>query len=580
MPSNKSAQDKGTFVLTLPLIVEDQVSWRLAKALDVSLKIYNATLDTARKALQLMRESVEWQEALKIKDQKKRNERLGQLHKDYGLTQYDCHTIALHHLHGMKRDDIGPHEAQWVSDLVWHALEAHIFRKAGKPRFKSAKRGFNVISGLGATDIVFNIADLNPLGSHYTPSRILLKMFPHAMEKDGVQFMVTEDTYKKTKVKKTCHLAPVHPKPQPPMVYWRGLFIPVMMENTGLTPYQLAAVCKDPKLPFTPDNFKRVKYCQLVRRTINGKKRWYVHVYLEGKPPVMHPRAPVTDVMGIDPSTKSIAYFSEKEAGIVALAPNVDMQGAKLRRLQQQMERSRRINNPDNYNADGTVKKGPHEWKKGNRYCKKQAQYAELCRKAAATRQRDHGTLINKLLAQAGTIKYEVNSFRSFQRNFGPSVALAAPGLFFIHLKRSAASANLKVEELNAYDLKMSQYDFFSDSYTKKPLSQRWHPVGDTGIWVQRDAMSALLACYATKKGHDRALLLSKWPAAEALLSVSGLCRQQPCKIKASLPPRILKRIRKRRRKAAQPSKKRRLTSPSQAKSKTTGTGKRSDANS
>ena len=138
MPSNKSAQDKGTFVLTLPLIVEDQVSWRLAKALDVSLKIYNATLDTARKALQLMRESVEWQEALKIKDQKKRNERLGQLHKDYGLTQYDCHTIALHHLHGMKRDDIGPHEAQWVSDLVWHALEAHIFRKAGKPRFKSS----------------------------------------------------------------------------------------------------------------------------------------------------------------------------------------------------------------------------------------------------------------------------------------------------------------------------------------------------------------------------------------------------------------------------------------------------------
>ena len=317
MPSNKSAQDKGTFVLTLPLIVEDQVSWRLAKALDVSLKIYNATLDTARKALQRMRESVEWQEALKIKEQKKRNERLAEIRNDYGLTQYGCHAIALHHLHGMKRDDIGPHEAQWVSDRVWHALEGYIFRKAGKPRFKSANRGFNVISGLGATDIVFKIADLDPQGSHYTPARTILKMFPHAMEKDGVQFMVTEDTYKKTKVKKTCHL---------------------------------------------------------------------------------------TDVMGIDPSTKSIAYFSEKEAGIVALAPNVDMQWAKLRQLQQQMERSRRINNPDNYNADGTVKKGAHEWKKSNRYCKKQAQYAERYRKAAATRQRDHGTLINKLLAQAGTI--------------------------------------------------------------------------------------------------------------------------------------------------------------------------------
>ena len=59
MPSNKSAQDKGTFVLTLPLIVEDQVSWRLAKALDVSLKIYNATLDTARKALKWSRSLID-----------------------------------------------------------------------------------------------------------------------------------------------------------------------------------------------------------------------------------------------------------------------------------------------------------------------------------------------------------------------------------------------------------------------------------------------------------------------------------------------------------------------------------------
>ena len=112
MPSNKSAQDKGTFVLTLPLIVEDPVNWRLEQSLEVSRFIYNATLHTENKALKKMRESAEWQEALKIKDQKKRNERLGQLHKDYGLTQYGCHAIALHHLHGMKRDDLGPHEAQ------------------------------------------------------------------------------------------------------------------------------------------------------------------------------------------------------------------------------------------------------------------------------------------------------------------------------------------------------------------------------------------------------------------------------------------------------------------------------------
>ena len=70
------------------------------------------------------------------------------------------------------------------------------------------------------------------------------------------------------------------------------------------------------------------------------------------------------------------------------------------------------------------------------------------------------------------------------------------------------------------------------DEYIKKPLSQRWHKWGHTGVEVHRDIMSAFLACYAdNEKGHDRALLLSKWPAVEALLRVSGYCRQQLCTI-------------------------------------------------
>lgn len=52
---------------------------------------------------------------------------------------------------------------------------------------------------------------------------------------------------------------------------------------------------------------------------------------------------------------------------------------------------------------------------------------------------------------------------------------------------------------------------------------------------VQRDIMSAVLACYATEKGHDRSLLLNKWPAVEALLSGSGLCRHiNPVDVDAS----------------------------------------------
>lgn len=100
-------------------------------------------------------------------------------------------------------------------------------------------------------------------------------------------------------------------------------------------------------------------------------------------------------------------------------------------------------------------------------------------------------------------------------------------GAFVSHLKRSAERANSQVIELNAYELKLSQYDPATDTYRKKTLKERWHRWGETDILVQRDVMSAFLACHATEKGHDRPRLLNEWATAEALLSDSGLCRHE-----------------------------------------------------
>ena len=267
---------------------------------------------------------------------------------------------------------------------------------------------------------------------------------------------------------------------------------------------------------------------------INGRKRWYVELCVEGVPPTRYNYAPVSEVMGIDPGPNKIAYFHPQEAGIKLVAPNVDMKAAEIRRLQRQMDRSRRASNPDNYEDDGQVKKGARKWRESNRYARLRTKLREFHRKTAATRKRDHGTLINQLLQRAGTIKIEKNSYKSYQRNFGRSTQRSGMGEFVQHLKSRAASAGCVVIELNPCVLKLSQYDPPTDTYIKKPLKQRWHPWGgDTDTLVQRDIMSAYLACYATSNRHDRSLLLDKWPAAEALLCDSGLCRKQPCKIEA-----------------------------------------------
>ena len=114
-------------------------------------------------------------------------------------------------------------------------------------------------------------------------------------------------------------------------------------------------------------------------------------------------------------------------------------------------------------------------------------QLAELKRRQAATRKRDLCQLANLVFSLGGTVRIEKNSFKAFQRVFGKSVARRAPGYLISEIKRKAACAGAEVEELDARRYRLSQYDFWTDAYVKKPLSQRWHKMGDTdvyGIWT------------------------------------------------------------------------------------------------
>ena len=306
--------------------------------------------------------------------------------------------------------------------------------------------------------------------------------------------------------------------------------IPSEEESFRLNPLDfeefLGATGNVPLAALIRDSFEKQEALpEALHRKALGAYREYV---LEGLAPIRMIPAPVSEVVGIDPGPSQIAYFHEHYADIVKVAPHVDLQEEEIRRLQRKIDRSRRANNPNNYEEDGRTKKGPLKWRISHRMKKLTAVLAEHHRCLAATRKHDHGELVNRLLQIGGTIKIEKNSYRSYQRNFGKSTTRSGMGMFVDHLKRKAASAGAKVVELDAYELKMSQYDPQTDAYRKKPLKERWHRWGNSDILVQRDIMSAFLACYATENGHDRSLLLRKWATAEPLLSGSGLCRQQP----------------------------------------------------
>jgi hypothetical protein len=121
---------------------------------------------------------------------------------------------------------------------------------------------------------------------------------------------------------------------------------------------------------------------------------------------------------------------------------------------------------------------------------------AEAHRILAAQRDQLHGELAHTILALCDRIHVEKNSYRSFQKSYGRSVANAAPSSFLARLSRLAASAGVPVDELPT-TLRLSQVCHGCATIAKKPLRQRVHDC-PCGVRAQRDVYSAWLAVFAT----------------------------------------------------------------------------------
>ena len=160
------------------------------------------------------------------------------------------------------------------------------------------------------------------------------------------------------------------------------------------------------------------------------------------------------------------------------------------------MDRSRRAMNPDNYNEDGTIKKGKKKWTYSNRYKKLRTKHTELCRINATNRHLAINEDVNELRSLGDVFVTEPKNAKKLQKKaktgkrrkrFGRSIKNRCPGYFQSQAKRKF---RIYVEVPNDY--KASQYDHTSDEYIKKSLSQRMYKLSD-GTMVQRDLYSSFL---------------------------------------------------------------------------------------
>lgn len=209
--------------------------------------------------------------------------------------------------------------------------------------------------------------------------------------------------------------------------------------------------------------------------------------------------------------TRTLAYSTDKEVNLLELADHVQNIEQEKRRLQRKMDRSRRATNPENYNPDGTFKRGVKLTRnKSKRYRRIQHQLAMIQHHQADIRKQQHNELANYLLTLGDCFFVENMSYCDLvhrankteisektgrykrKKRFGKSIANKAPAMLITMLKQKCQSRGLKgLKEVDTH-VRASQYNHQTDTCIEKALENRWNVMPD-GERIQRDLYSAFL---------------------------------------------------------------------------------------
>jgi len=291
-------------------------------------------------------------------------------------------------------------------------------------------------------------------------------------------------------------------------VAWLGLTLPAIIKpDDKVIAHGLA--CK-------------VKFVRLVRRKLNHRTRFYAQLVCEGHPYQKAKNTLGQGVTGIDIGPATLAVVTDASATLEHFCEELEPRQQAIRTLQRKLDRQRRAGDPENYNKDGTIKKGVKlEGHFTKRYVYTREQLAELRRKQAAYRKSLHGRKVNQILRLGNVIKMEGLSYRAFQKMYGKSVGFRGPGTFVAFLRRKAANAGAEVDEFSTQTTRLSQV-CLCGTIAKKPLSQRWH-VCDCGIGpIQRDIFSAWLARFVVNNKLDAGQAQAAWPGADSFLRAAS----------------------------------------------------------
>ncbi len=456
-----------TFLLELPLQVDWSQERHVRAHLEAARSLYNALLGEAMKRLRCMRNDPAWSKAQAIhrSHKQERAQAFSALRKKYRFLEYELHEYAKRARVSWIADHIDSTMAQTLATRAYQAANRVCVGKAKRVRFRSKGRGIDSVEG-----------KRNDVGMRFV-------LDPGVG--DGGFLIWNEEV-------------------MPTIINWLD---PVVQHGMG----------------------HKIKYVRLVRRKASSPQaqgtdkdgnRYYVQLVLEGhaflKP--KHEEAG-KDTIGLDIGPSTLAIVPRTGAAdLVTFCEELTPDTRKKRRLQRKMDRQRRANNPDNDDEKGRVKTGRLHWKESKRYKASRRQHANTERHLSAHRKSLHGRLAHRIAQMGTTITIETTSFKAWQKQYGRSIGLRAPGLFVAHLARIVAKTGGILYEVSAYQTKLSQYCHQCRQYHKKPRSQRWHTCPCGFGPVQRDLYSAFLLAYLEPEQTLPSVNQPVWEGAEPRL--------------------------------------------------------------
>ena len=266
------------------------------------------------------------------------------------------------------------------------------------------------------------------------------------------------------------------------------------------------------------NGLQNIKVLNIVRRKIRNNYKFFLQLTITGIKPNRNNTLEKGRV-AIDLGMTKAVIYTEKGILIKPFLPTskyYEEQDKILRRINRQLDRSRRSSDPDNFKSDGTVKKGHLTWHPSVVYKSLLSRKADLQRKQAEHRKLQHILLANELLSLGDYFVIEDNKVKEWaarkkeqkkskksgknlsMAGFGKFIGHHAPALFVSILQQKVTALGgsfVKIDTKN----RATDYDFINDSFTNHDLSERFITTSD-GLRHHRDTLAAFNIYYLNEK--------------------------------------------------------------------------------